>query len=114
MEFIAAVSVLSIIVTKLVDTVRNAIGPKPRVLWNVLTFAFGIGVALLWEVDYHMLIHGLPPVLERMSGVWGQVVTGLGIGAVASGWHEFFDLMSSVAKARKAQAGIAPTPPATG
>jgi hypothetical protein len=100
--FLLVAGPLAIICTKLVDTLRNIFDPAatkvPKVVWNLASFVIGIVIALAYQADIHALIPGLPPVLDNLTGIGGQVLTGLAIGAVASGWHEFFDLMSSVAK----------------
>jgi hypothetical protein len=36
-----------------------------------------------------------------VQGVFGQILTGLAIGGVSSGYHEFFDVLSSAAKRAK-------------
>lgn len=112
--FLIAVGPLSIIVTKLVDVLRNAFdrtdpvtgAPRfPKVTWNFASFVIGVGVCLLWQADYHDLVPGLPPVLASLSGVQGQILTGLALGAVASGWHEVLDAISSTATEKRAEAG---------
>lgn len=114
--FLIALGALPIIVTKVTDMIRNALDTKrpdgtsrfPKVTWNVVPFLVGVAITLVYQLDYHDLIQGLPPGLQHLTGVGGQIITGLGLGAVASGWHELFDSLSSFAKAKRAQAGIAP------
>jgi hypothetical protein len=107
--FLVAVAAFAPAVTKATDFIRNLADPggrAPKWVWNAVPFALGIGLALLWQVNLVGAIHGLPPTLEpHLHGSAGQVMTGIGIGAVASGWHELFDLLSSRAKANRAQAG---------
>lgn len=75
-------------VTKAVDFIRNAADPKataPKWIWNLLAFGFGIVIAYTSSLAIY-------------TGSWGQVVTGIAIGAAASGFHEVFDFFSAHAK----------------
>jgi hypothetical protein len=97
---LAIVTAYGATVTKLVDFVRNTIGKKqdgsersiPRWVWQLCGFAFGVGVAYAFGVN-------------AFSGSGGRswpetVLTGLAIGAAGSGYHELFDALSGVAKAK--------------
>ncbi|MEV4264574.1 hypothetical protein [Kribbella sp. NPDC049584] len=99
--------------TKLVDLLRNTIGkektdgtwgdrPVPRWVWQVCGFAIGIGLAYAFEVN------AFSGTGERN---WGPLLTGLAIGAAGSGYHELFDALSGVAKAKHSQAKAAQPPP---
>jgi hypothetical protein len=99
--FIVAVAFWPMVVTKLVDFARNAFDKAdaaPKWLWNVLSLGLGVAIALLYELNYAELIPNLPPKLAGATGVMAQVLTGLGIGAIGSFWHETMDLFSSKAK----------------
>jgi hypothetical protein len=92
-------------VTKLVDTIRNSkvLGATPpKFTWNVVAFGIGIIWCLGWQVEVTSQLAAFVPALadhaSRFTGVAGQVFTGVLVGALGGGWHEFFDLMSSVAK----------------
>lgn len=105
--FLIAVGVFAPVCTKLVDTVRNAIDSNdtmPKVTWNVLTFVFGVAIALLLEFNVAVPLAEAFPGLARnadnLTGTLGQIVTGLGIGAVGSGWHEKFSEWSARSKSR--------------
>lgn len=102
MEFFALATVASALVTKLVDLVRTALdkqdNPKLKPVWIVLALAFGVAFALVYQADYLSSIEGLPPVFENVTGTGAQILTGLAIGAYASGLHELFDALSGVAK----------------
>jgi hypothetical protein len=97
-EVAVMVTVLGLVVTKLVDTVRNAVDPGgmriPKVAWNLLAFAVGIFMAVVYDVN---ILHELG-VDSGIQALGGQVVTGLIIGSAGSGWHEVLDLFSSAAK----------------
>lgn len=92
MDSLAAV-LLAPVVTKLVDTFRNAFDggdTVPKVVWNLL--AFGIGIAFAVSGDLNLLA-GL-----HRSEFAGEVLTGIAYGAWGSGFHEFFDFLSSKAR----------------
>jgi hypothetical protein len=101
---------IAITITKSVDFLRNTLDKAdraPKWIWNVAAFGIGIAYCLLFEVNFHHTMEGLhPQVAELMTGTWGQVVTGIGIGAMAGFWHEKLDEWSSIAKGR-------PLPPPT-
>lgn len=96
------------IVTKGVDMVRTALDPTaekyPKVTWIVMAFVLGIVIATSYQLQFGGVIEGLPPGLARLTGVSGQVFSGLLLGAWASGLHELFDLGSGAAKALHAKA----------
>jgi hypothetical protein len=101
MDFAILVSAFSAIVTKLVDLVRTAFDKNdavPKWIWIVLALVFGVGIALLYDLDYTEAIQGLPDKFATASETWSEVLTGLGIGALASGFHELFDALSGIAK----------------
>lgn len=100
-EFIIAVAFWPIVVTKLTDLTRNVFDKgdtAPKWVWNVVSLGLGVIFALVYELDYVALIPNLPPRLVGVTGATAEVVTGLGIGAVGSFWHELMDLFSSKAK----------------
>lgn len=108
-EFILALGALPIIVTKVTDMIRNVFDPMgtklPKATWNIVPFAVGVLICVVWEFNYAALLPGLPPALMTVGDVGGRILTGLGLGAVAGGWHELFDVLSSKAKAARAVAG---------
>lgn len=91
---------LAIADTKLVDLVRNALDKGdtwPKWTWNLLAFGLGLAVCILFELN---VIEPLVQMIPRLAGtdvtgVAGQIVTGLGVGGFASYWHERMDLASS-------------------
>ena len=100
MEFFALATVASALVTKLVDAVRyfDKDDSWPKIIWIALALGFGVAFALIYQADYLSSIEGLPPIFENVKGTGAQVLTGLAIGAYASGLHELFDALSGVAK----------------
>jgi hypothetical protein len=92
--FLVAAVPLALLVTKAVDTVRNLIDradTMPKVVWNVLAFAFGAGLCLGWQYNLvGTLSHAVPALTNstRFDGIAGQLLTGLAVGAMASFWHE--------------------------
>ena len=107
-EFILALGALPLTVTKVTDFFRNLFDPAgtklPKVAWNVVPFVVGAGICLIWELNYADLLPGLPPSLMNVGDFTGRILTGLGLGAVAGGWHELLDFFSSKAKAARAAA----------
>jgi hypothetical protein len=100
-EMLAIVGPVSLMVTKLVDLIRNAIDPNdtvPKTWWNVASFGLGIAVASVWHINAAV---SMLPADSQLQDWGGIVLTGLVVGAVASGWHELLDALSSVAKRGK-------------
>lgn len=87
------------IVTKIVDTLRNAFdknGTMPKVVWNIAAFAVGILGAFLFAIEPA----GLPAGLRfDLTGAALQIYTGLVLGGLAGGWHEIFHMWSAKAHA---------------
>ena len=108
--FLLAVGPIAIMVTKLVDFVRNAFdkqGTWPKWSWNVLSFGLGVAYSLLTATNFINLVQGLNPgVTGKLTGTWGQVVTGLAIGGTASFWHEHLDATSQKASALAAEVPV--------
>lgn len=104
--FLLAIGPASLIVTKLVDTVRNlfdAGNTYPKAVWTILPFVIGVGYALGWQLNFSGLVP-LPPALAetltpRLTGVAGQVLTGLAFGASAGFWHDLLSLWANKARA---------------
>lgn len=86
--FLVAIGPLAIMITKGVDFVRSF--DKGDTIWKgawiALAMVLGVGYALLTKSNYTNLIDN--PTVMNLTGTAGQVVTGLGIGAMASFWHE--------------------------
>lgn len=100
-QFLVLVGPLSILVTKLVDVLRNAFDEDdtvPKEWWNLAALGFGLAVALIFQLNAlaSMLPHDT--VIQNWSGV---VLTGLAIGGSSSGWHELLDAFSSYASAKR-------------
>jgi uncharacterized membrane protein len=101
-EIVAAATLFATIVTKAVGMLRNMFDPNgraPKWVWNLVSFALGITVALIWKINL-MDNFGTTGI----HGFSGQLVTGLAIAGSASGYHELFDTLSSTAKRAKAAA----------
>jgi len=90
--FLVAAGPLAILVTKSVDFLRNAFDKEDKYkgswVWNVAAFAIGAGYCLGFAVNLAATIALRPELATRLTGVWGEVLTGLAVGAVASFWHE--------------------------
>ena len=111
MELLTSTTAFAILITKLVDFARNAFdsGQKaPKWVWNVLPLVLGLGMALAFGLDVFQMFE------HNATGQWaGRLLTGLGIGATGSGWHEVLDAISGTAKATHASAAAA-APQASG
>lgn len=118
---LVAIGPLAIATTKVVDLVRNLAdrgNRAPAWVWNAVAFAIGIGIAYGWDVNV------LGPVAEAiprlsgsgfLSGLGGDLLTGVVVGGAAGLWHEKFDQWSAVADANRAVATptrVTTTPPA--
>jgi len=99
MEAALSATIFPVLVTKIVDLLRNSFDRDAKVrkwVWNALALVIGVAVALLAGVN----------VVTEFAGsdtpTWlGTIMTGLAIGALGSGWHEGLDLLSSAAKAAR-------------
>lgn len=107
--FLAAITLYALAVQKATDFVRNTLDKAdtwPKWSWIAVAFGFGVLWCLLTGFNQVATLTSLQPgVAGHLTGVWGQVFTGLGIGGAASYWHERSDASSSAAKASRAQIG---------
>lgn len=90
---LAATTAYGATVTKIVDAIRKFDrddDESRKVIWNVLPLLIGVLVAWLFDVN---AVDG-----DGTNPIFGLILTGLAIGASASGWHEAFDAISGVAK----------------
>lgn len=102
---LASLLAVGAVVTKTVDFIRNLADPDdsyPKWVWNLAAFAVGIAYCLGFQVDLSGAILALVPALvphsDRLTGVAGQVFTGLLAGGAAGFAHEVFDALSGIAK----------------
>lgn len=82
-------------ITKFVDLVRNAVDTNdtaPKVVWNILAFAAGIALCIGWSVNFTAAA-GLQQ--SALSGIGGQILTGVVLGGMSSFWHEAMDAWSA-------------------
>lgn len=110
--FLVAVVPLALLVTKGVDFLRNLLDKGdtlPKWLWNLVAFGLGVLLCIGWEFNLvSTLAHSIPALAENtaLDGFWGQVVTGMAVGATAGFWHEKLDEMSSNAKLARASTPV--------
>lgn len=100
-EIVAVATVFGVVVTKTVDVLRNTFDPNgklPKWLWNLSAFGLGIAMALIWEIN---MLDNWSDKDSMVQGITGQILTGISIGGVSSGYHELFDVLSSTAKRAK-------------
>jgi hypothetical protein len=90
------IAAASAAITKIVDAVRNVLDkrkpPMPKWIWNVLALALGVVGALVFSIE-PVELKGI-----QVTGAALNIVTGLMVGGLASGWHEVFSALSSVQK----------------
>lgn len=101
---LAVLSGMAISVTKAVDWVRGRFdkaGHAPKDLWIALALAFGIAMAVGTGVNALAALSDIVVNGHHLHvNVWaGEILTGAGIGAWASGFHEGLDALSGAAKA---------------
>lgn len=90
-----------IAVTKITDFIRNLVDRNdtaPKWVWNIVPFGLGVVISLTLEIDYSALIPALPEPMRNLSGTPAEILTGIGIGALGSFWHELMDWLSAAAK----------------
>jgi hypothetical protein len=101
-EVVAVATVFGVVVTKTVDVLRNTFDTTPPRLpkwtWNLVAFGLGIALALIWEIN---MLDNWSDKDSMVQGITGQILTGISIGGVSSGYHELFDVLSSTAKRAK-------------
>ena len=103
-SMVGAATILPVIVTKLVDALRNLLDPDDKVYkvwWNVAALTFGVTLALIFRLNAIASISA-----TATQGVAGRVLTGIAIGAASSGYHELFDVLSGTAKNAHASADL--------
>ena len=101
-SLVTTATILPIIVTKLVDALRNALDPNAKVYkvwWNVAALAIGIALAVIFKLNSIASISSTP-----LQGIAGEILTGMALGTASSGYHELFDTLSGVAKSAHASA----------
>ena len=104
---IAASTAFALTITKVVDFVRNLVKDKERQeslkwLWGGGALVLGLVVAFVFEINVFADFSD-----SRANGALGTVLTGLGMGATGSAWHEVLDAFSSNARNSKATAAMA-------
>lgn len=94
MEIVQATTAFALLITKLVDFIRNAFDQRdaaPKWVWNLVAFGLGIVIAQVWAINVF-------PEVTPLQENTGRILTGLGMAAAGSGWHEILDALSSTAK----------------
>lgn len=101
---VAGLAAIAATVTATVAIVRRFInGPNDdrfsTTTWPVLALLVGVGYCLGWQLNLAPAFFALVPALvghaSRLTGVAGQVLTGLAAGASAGFLHDFFDFIRS-------------------
>lgn len=90
----AAAGAIALVITKVVDLIRNGVDPSdsaPDWVWNVAAFTIGVMIALTSGVNVLGNVDGLTISTQ-------EVLTGIFLGGGSSAVHEILDLLSSGAK----------------
>lgn len=85
-------TVLGLLVTKAVDTIRNGLDPQnraPKVVWNLVSFGLGIILAFSFAVNAFAEFKA-----TKVAPAAGKILTGLGLGGVAALGHEGMSALS--------------------
>jgi hypothetical protein len=101
---LTALAGISASVTLVVYIIRSIVDPTgklPAVTWNILALVVGLGFCLGWEIDVTGAVLALIPRFagdtSRLTGIAGQVLTGLTAGAFAGFGHEILDALRGIA-----------------
>lgn len=92
--FALAVGPYALTTMKVVDLYKAVVVRRfglPAWTSAVAAFVVGVGIAVVFEVNLPDVVVAAYPAVGAgrfADGLWGQVLTGLGIGALASGWYE--------------------------
>jgi hypothetical protein len=99
------------VVTKSTDFIRNIFDKgdtAPKWVWNVVPLVLAVAYAIGWGLDASAAILALVPALadnaDALTGLPGQILTGLLAFGAAGFLHEAFDALSGVAT--RAQAAL--------
>jgi hypothetical protein len=112
-ELLATTAGIGAVVTLAVDQIRNALGDRghlPKWLWPAASAAVGIGTSLLFQIN---TVGSMFPKVPRLTGLTGQVITGLIAAGGGKYGHEIQDWLSSASKARALLPGYAAAAPLT-
>jgi hypothetical protein len=93
------------VVTKSTDFVRNVLDANdtyPKWVWNVVPFVIALGYAIGWQLDASAALLALVPAFAKnataLTGLPGEILTGLLAFGAAGFLHEAFDSLSGIAK----------------
>lgn len=109
---VAVLGTLSLTVTKVVDFIRNAADKNGRFIgswiWNAAAFGGGVVFTLGWQLNIGPQLLALVPALadhaSALTGISGQILTGILVGGGAGFWHELLSALSSVQAKNEAMA----------
>jgi hypothetical protein len=90
--FVLAFGPLAVGDTKLVDGARAVFDKdkaRPPWVWIALAMIFGLVVCILFQINAVAPVIALVPAFadKTLNDVAGQILTGLGVGGMASYWH---------------------------
>lgn len=95
---VVSLGIVAAAITKGIDLIRTRWDRArlfPKDIWIGIAMAAGLGFSLGAKANLLVDVKWA----ESVGVVGGRIITGVAIGAAASGWHEVFDLFSGAAKA---------------
>lgn len=110
MDTVVLFGLVGIVLTKVIDLLRNAFDKNdriPKAYINIAAFVLGIGAAaLICSVDAVRTFAHLPADATCRD----FVLQGLGFGAVSSFWHELLSALSARSGPAATPKGLIPGP----
>lgn len=79
------------IVDRIRDTVSFGDDPRFKLLWPAVALVIALASCLLFEINVVGAVLADVPrfaTSSALSGVWGQIVTAIGIAGFSSSWHD--------------------------
>lgn len=96
---LAAIVAGSLVVTTTVDVLKHLLAKVrlPQGTWTLSGFVVGVAYCIGWQLDLSAQAMQLIPTLQthRLTGVAGQVLTGLVLGTFSRYSHEILDALAN-------------------
>lgn len=94
-DTLVAVVLMALVIEKIAETVKAGISPAkpPGWVWFIITAGFGVAGCILFQVNMFLAI-GLSSFTPA-SYIFGQVITGIGVGSGSNFVHDLIDRIKS-------------------